>query len=60
MSDLPLLGVEEEFHVVDLETRRSAPEVDALLSQLDGDEFAPSCSARWSRPTPRSAPRSTS
>jgi carboxylate-amine ligase len=41
MSDLPLLGVEEEFHVVDLETRRSAPEVDALLSQLDGDEFAP-------------------
>jgi carboxylate-amine ligase len=41
MSDLPQLGVEEEFHVVDLETRRSAPEVDALLSQLDGDEFAP-------------------
>ena len=41
MSDLPLLGVEEEFHVVDLETRRSAPEVDALLAQLDGDEFAP-------------------
>src|SRR3954466_11913816 len=41
MSDLPQLGVEEEFHVVDLETRRAAPEVDALLSQLDGDEFAP-------------------
>lgn len=41
MSDLPLLGVEEEFHVVDLETRRSAPEVDALLAQLDGAEFAP-------------------
>ena len=36
-----MLGVEEEFHVVDLQTRRSAPEVDALLSQLDGDEFAP-------------------
>ena len=36
-----MLGVEEEFHVVDLSTRRSAPEVDALLSQLDGDEFAP-------------------
>lgn len=41
MSDLPLLGAEEEFHVVDLETRRSAPEVDALLAQLDGAEFAP-------------------
>jgi glutamate---cysteine ligase / carboxylate-amine ligase len=41
MSDVPLIGVEEEFHVVDLETRRSAPEVDALLAQLDGTEFAP-------------------
>ncbi len=41
MSDLPLLGAEEEFHVVDLQTRRSAPEVDALLAQLDGAEFAP-------------------
>src|SRR3954447_24356353 len=41
MSDLPQLGVEEEFHVVDLETRRAAPEVDALLGQLDGAEFAP-------------------
>jgi len=41
MSNLPLLGAEEEFHVVDLATRRSAPEVDALLAQLDGDEFAP-------------------
>jgi carboxylate-amine ligase len=37
----PAIGVEEEFHVVDLETRRSAPEVDALLTQLDGEEFAP-------------------
>jgi glutamate---cysteine ligase / carboxylate-amine ligase len=36
-----MLGVEEEFHVVDLQTRRAAPEVDALLEQLDGDEFAP-------------------
>ena len=41
MSDLPLLGVEEEFHVVDLATRRAAPEVDALLTKLDGAEFAP-------------------
>ncbi len=41
MSELPRLGVEEEFHVVDLQTRRSAPEVDALLAQLDGEEFAP-------------------
>ncbi|WP_214371295.1 carboxylate--amine ligase/circularly permuted type 2 ATP-grasp protein [Pseudonocardia sp. H11422] len=37
----PLIGVEEEFHVVDLETRHSAPEVDALLGRLDGAEFAP-------------------
>lgn len=35
------IGAEEEFHVVDLETRRSTPEVDALLGQLDGEEFAP-------------------
>jgi glutamate---cysteine ligase / carboxylate-amine ligase len=35
------IGVEEEFHVVDLETRHSAPEVDALLAALDGEEFAP-------------------
>lgn len=41
MTGLPLLGAEEEFHVVDLATRRSAPEVDALLSRLDGAEFAP-------------------
>lgn len=41
MTDLPMLGVEEEFHVVDLTTRRSAPEVEALLAQLDGHEFAP-------------------
>jgi glutamate---cysteine ligase / carboxylate-amine ligase len=41
VSDLPRLGAEEEFHVVDLETRRSAPEVDALLDRLDGAEFAP-------------------
>ncbi|WP_433503729.1 glutamate--cysteine ligase [Pseudonocardia halophobica] len=36
----PLLGVEEEFHVVDLETRQAAPEVDSLLPELDGAEFA--------------------
>ncbi|MBW0110638.1 carboxylate--amine ligase/circularly permuted type 2 ATP-grasp protein [Pseudonocardia sp. KRD-182] len=41
MTALPLLGAEEEFHVVDLESRRSAPEVDALLARLDGAEFAP-------------------
>ncbi|GAA5110642.1 carboxylate--amine ligase/circularly permuted type 2 ATP-grasp protein [Pseudonocardia adelaidensis] len=41
MGDLPLLGVEEEFHVVDLGSRRAAPQVDALLAQLDGTEFAP-------------------
>ncbi|HTF53420.1 MAG TPA: glutamate--cysteine ligase [Pseudonocardia sp.] len=37
---LPLIGVEEEFHVVDLESRHAAPEVDALLAQLGGAEFA--------------------
>jgi carboxylate-amine ligase len=41
MSDLPQIGVEEEFHVVDLESRRAAPEVDALLAKLAGHEFAP-------------------
>jgi glutamate---cysteine ligase / carboxylate-amine ligase len=41
MSDYPLLGAEEEFHVVDLQTRRAAPEVDALLARLDGAEFVP-------------------
>ncbi len=41
MSDLPRIGAEEEFHVVDLESRRSAPEVEALLEKLDGVEFAP-------------------
>lgn len=40
-NDLPKIGVEEEFHVVGLESRHSAPEVDALLDQLDGAEFAP-------------------
>ena len=35
------IGAEEEFHVVDLETRQAAPEVDALLAGLDGEEFAP-------------------
>ncbi|GAA4556637.1 carboxylate--amine ligase/circularly permuted type 2 ATP-grasp protein [Pseudonocardia xishanensis] len=36
----PLLGVEEEFHVVDLTTRRAAPQVELLLPELDGAEFA--------------------
>jgi carboxylate-amine ligase len=34
------IGVEEEFHLVDPQTRRAAPAVDAL-AQLDGDSFAP-------------------
>ena len=41
MADLPQLGAEEEFHVVDLRTRYAAPQVDTLLDQLDGAEFAP-------------------
>jgi carboxylate-amine ligase len=34
------IGVEEEFHVVDLATRQAAPEVDALLERLTGTSFA--------------------
>ncbi|WP_132429785.1 carboxylate--amine ligase/circularly permuted type 2 ATP-grasp protein [Pseudonocardia endophytica] len=41
MGDRPLLGVEEEFHVVDLVSRRAAPEVDRLLERLGGEEFFP-------------------
>ena len=42
MSDGDLsIGAEEEFHVVDLESRHSAPEVEALLTGLDDAEFAP-------------------
>ncbi|HEY6422174.1 MAG TPA: carboxylate--amine ligase/circularly permuted type 2 ATP-grasp protein [Pseudonocardiaceae bacterium] len=42
MGDLVVsrIGVEEEFHLVDLQTRRAAPAVDALLAELDGDSFA--------------------
>ncbi|HET9116741.1 MAG TPA: glutamate--cysteine ligase, partial [Pseudonocardiaceae bacterium] len=35
------IGVEEEFHLVDLQTRQATPAVDDLLTQLDGDSFAP-------------------
>ncbi len=35
------IGVEEEFHLVDLRTRGAVPAVDALLAQLDRDSFAP-------------------
>jgi glutamate---cysteine ligase / carboxylate-amine ligase len=35
------IGVEEEFHVVDLATRQAAPEVEALLARLPGDGFSP-------------------
>lgn len=37
----PLIGVEEEFHLVDLRTGRATPAVGAMLAQLDGDSFAP-------------------
>ncbi|MGH3975315.1 MAG: glutamate--cysteine ligase, partial [Pseudonocardiaceae bacterium] len=36
-----LIGVEEEFHLIDLKTRKATPAVDAMLAQLDGDSFAP-------------------
>lgn len=35
-----LIGVEEEFHVVDLTSRQAAPEVEALLQRLTGDSFS--------------------
>jgi carboxylate-amine ligase len=35
------IGVEEEFHLVDLQTRRATPAVDEMLAQLGGDSFAP-------------------
>ncbi len=35
------IGVEEEFHLVDLQTRGAVPAADALLAQLDGGSFAP-------------------
>lgn len=35
------IGVEEEFHLVDLQTRRASPAVDAMLDQLGGESFAP-------------------
>ncbi|MEO5874063.1 MAG: glutamate-cysteine ligase family protein, partial [Streptosporangiaceae bacterium] len=33
------VGVEEEFHVVDLETRRLTPRADGLLSLLAPERF---------------------
>ena len=35
------IGVEEEFHLVDMQTKAAAPAVDAMLAQLDDDSFAP-------------------
>lgn len=35
------IGVEEEFHLVDLQTRGASPAVDAMLDQSDGESFAP-------------------
>lgn len=37
----PRIGVEEEFHLVDLRTGRATPAAGAMLAQLDGDSFAP-------------------
>ncbi|MEJ8278222.1 carboxylate--amine ligase/circularly permuted type 2 ATP-grasp protein [Pseudonocardia spirodelae] len=41
MGDVPLVGVEEEFHVVGLADRRAAPDAERLLEHLDGEEFFP-------------------
>jgi carboxylate-amine ligase len=37
----PRIGVEEEFHLVDLQTRKATPAVEAMLARLDGDSFTP-------------------
>lgn len=37
----PRMGVEEEFHLVDLQTRAASPAVDVMLDQLVGESFAP-------------------
>ncbi len=41
MGNVPLVGVEEEFHVVGLADRRAAPDAERLLEHLDGAEFFP-------------------
>lgn len=38
-SDFIAVGVEEEFHTVDLESRRLMPRADSLLEQLPADRF---------------------
>ena len=35
------IGVEEEFHLVDVRTRRAVPAVDDMLARLGGESFAP-------------------
>ncbi|MBO3752038.1 glutamate--cysteine ligase [Streptosporangiaceae bacterium NEAU-GS5] len=40
MGDKPPVGVEEEFHVVDLVTRRLTPQADALLDRLPEAGFS--------------------
>jgi carboxylate-amine ligase len=35
------IGVEEEFHLVDLESRAAVPAVEAMLAQVGGESFAP-------------------
>ena len=43
------LGVEEEFHVVDLETRRAAPRAPELLRALPTAAFTPELQAQEDR-----------
>jgi carboxylate-amine ligase len=38
---IPRIGVEEEFHIVDLQTCKATPAVDTMLAQLEGDSFFP-------------------
>lgn len=40
-GDLRSIGVEEEFHLVDLATRRLAPRARELLQRLDGGSYVP-------------------
>ncbi|MCK9878377.1 carboxylate--amine ligase/circularly permuted type 2 ATP-grasp protein [Frankia sp. Ag45/Mut15] len=43
MSDARMVsvGVEEEFHILDLNTRQLVPRAEEILARLDGDSFSP-------------------
>ncbi|GAB3933466.1 hypothetical protein GCM10027614_04410 [Micromonospora vulcania] len=54
-ADLATIGVEEEFHVVDLHTRELVPRAGSCSTGCPPRRSRPSCTVAWSRPTRRSA-----